>query len=212
MVVRKIPTYSLLLDALYPPPGCPVSRHFNKPQWHPLAICHHTSIYCSFCSFHSLFNGNTIWIERCTTWTWERTWLYAWTASSRMHRMLLVILSLSSGPVWFQGNGKLTSYLYVDIAWPMTFTFMQWYYKLLSVMVEPVCCFKSKYCGLLCWKSAYTDSCGRFHGKKYGVWYLAFWPKSWYLLLGLSNCPWCSYGAASWPLPPCKHSRPRPCS
>ena len=98
-----------------------------------------------------------------------------WTASSMMHKMLLVILSLSSGPVWFQDNGKLTSSLYVDTAWPVTFTFMQWYYKLLlSLMVEPVCCFKSKYSGLLCWKLAYADNCGRFRGKKYGVWYWHF--------------------------------------
>ena len=103
-----------------------------------------------------------------------------WTGSPMMHRTLLVVLSLSSGPVWFQGNGKLTNSLYVDIVWPVTFTFMHWYYKrLLSFMVEPVCCFESKYCGLQCWKYAYTDSCGRFHGKKYGVWYVAFWPKSW---------------------------------
>ena len=123
----------------------------------------------------------------------------AWTASPIMHRTLLVVLSLSSGPVWFQGNGKLTNSLYVDIVWPMTFTFMHWYYKLLlSFMVEPVCCFESKYCGLQCWKQAYTDSCGRFHRKKYGVWYVAFWPKSWNVSLsGSSNFPWCSYGGTT---------------
>ena len=38
VIVRKIPTYSLLLDTLYPPPACPVSHHFNTPQW-PTVSC-----------------------------------------------------------------------------------------------------------------------------------------------------------------------------
>lgn len=47
VVVRKIPTYSLLLDALYPPPACPVSHHFNTPQWPTVSCINPLLIYCS---------------------------------------------------------------------------------------------------------------------------------------------------------------------
>lgn len=183
VVVRKIPTYSLLLDALYPPPACPVSHHFNTPQWPTVSCINPLLIYTALLSlfimplspitsfytlysFHSLFNSGIL--NNCEKsieyngWQWHieplhlsiRT-LYSftvcsmetqfrqrcvlhghgreldcmsdfdtWTASPMMHRTLLVVLSLSSGPVWFQGNGKLTNSLYVDIVWPMTFTFI----------------------------------------------------------------------------------------
>ena len=169
---------------------------------------------CSMCHCHPLHLSTLFTVRSMETQFRQRCVLHGhgreldcmsdfdtWTASPMMHRTLLVVLSLSSGPVWFQGNGKLTNSLYVDIA-----RFDLW--------LSPLCTDITSVFSPLWWsqfavsnpsivdsnvenrltQTAVEGSTER--NMVCGMWHFDL-NLEMYLFLDLSNFPWCSYGGST---------------